>query len=210
MPNKTIYVAEDDLPLYDRAQELSGGNLSSAVAHALRRFVEVEDARRAGLQEITVTVGTPGERSLKSFWGRQIARWFEPDREAHRIVILVVYKTRKGQYAVHRRESAARHPWWIDPATWTDPSVRKEVDEDGASSTHPHPRSRHPWWGDPSAWAGPWPDRRRLKEIMGWDRSTASLEVYADLEGLKAEVPEDLWRMVAEAEGEPPLEVLDI
>ena len=36
MPNKTIYVSDDDLALYKRAQELAG-NLSQAISTALRR-----------------------------------------------------------------------------------------------------------------------------------------------------------------------------
>src|SRR5690348_14808983 len=38
MPNKTIYVADSDLPLYEQAQAMAGGNLSAAIAQALRRF----------------------------------------------------------------------------------------------------------------------------------------------------------------------------
>ena len=61
MPNKTIYVSDDDLPLYQRAQELAGGSLSAALARALRRFVEMEEGRLEGYDEITVRVGhTPG------------------------------------------------------------------------------------------------------------------------------------------------------
>jgi hypothetical protein len=40
MPNKTIYVSEDDLPLFERAQLVSGTNLSSVIVRALRRFLE--------------------------------------------------------------------------------------------------------------------------------------------------------------------------
>jgi hypothetical protein len=42
VPNKTIYVSEGDLPVFQRAQELEGGNLSAAIAGALRRYVDVE------------------------------------------------------------------------------------------------------------------------------------------------------------------------
>ena len=41
MPNKTIYVSDGDLPIYQRAQELAGGNLSSAITTALRRYVDL-------------------------------------------------------------------------------------------------------------------------------------------------------------------------
>src|SRR6187200_2304177 len=44
VPNRTIYVSDDDQPLYQRAQELAGGNLSGAISTALKRYVESEDA----------------------------------------------------------------------------------------------------------------------------------------------------------------------
>ena len=43
MPNKTIYVSDDDLPLYKKAQELAG-NLSSAISIALRKYVGLNES----------------------------------------------------------------------------------------------------------------------------------------------------------------------
>ncbi|GAB3992480.1 hypothetical protein GCM10029992_01520 [Glycomyces albus] len=63
MPNKTIYVSDKDLPLYERAQELAGGNLSKAISTALRKYVETAEGRLEGYQEITVKVGVgPGRK----------------------------------------------------------------------------------------------------------------------------------------------------
>ena len=58
VPNKTIYVADADLPLFERAQELTGDNLSATIVRALRRLVEIEEGRAEGFEEITVRVGT--------------------------------------------------------------------------------------------------------------------------------------------------------
>ena len=44
VPNKTIYVSDGDLPLYQRAQELAGGNLSAAIAP---RSAATSKSRRA-------------------------------------------------------------------------------------------------------------------------------------------------------------------
>ena len=54
MPNKTIYVSDGDLSIYQRAQDLAGGNLSAAISSALRRYVDVEEGRREGYDEIVV------------------------------------------------------------------------------------------------------------------------------------------------------------
>ncbi|MBC8099008.1 MAG: EXLDI protein, partial [Armatimonadetes bacterium] len=77
MPNKTIYVSDDDLPLFERAQALSGTNLSSAIVRALRRFIELEEARQRGLDEITVIVNGEGAHRRKRFLGTRLARRLE-------------------------------------------------------------------------------------------------------------------------------------
>ncbi len=103
MPNKTIYVSEGDLPLYERAQELAGGNLSAAIAMALRRFVEAQEALREGYEEITVRVGLGKGRKLR-FSGVLLGEWkhYTESREDRSRV----YRTPKGKYAVHLQRSS--------------------------------------------------------------------------------------------------------
>lgn len=98
MPNKTIYVSDADLPVFQRAQELTGGNLSAAISRALRRLVEVEEGRLAGWDEVTVRVG-PGGGRLQRFQGVLLADWHRTvggGDEHHR-----VYRTRSGRFAHH-------------------------------------------------------------------------------------------------------------
>jgi EXLDI family protein len=102
MPNKTIYVSDSDLPVFQRAQELTGGNLSAAISKALRRLVEVEEGRLEGFEDITVRVGVaPGK--LLRFQGVQLVDWNRTlsgdaagGQERYR-----VYRTRAGKLAVH-------------------------------------------------------------------------------------------------------------
>jgi EXLDI family protein len=102
MPNKTIYVSDDDLALYARAQELSGGNLSATISTALKRYVEAEEGRREGYDEITVKVGVgPGRKVrfsgvLLGEWGRSTSKTVEVYR---------VYRTLKGKFAIHVERS---------------------------------------------------------------------------------------------------------
>ncbi|MFF5290484.1 EXLDI protein [Paractinoplanes globisporus] len=102
MPNKTIYVSEEDLPLFSRAQELSGGNLSATITSALKRYVEAEEGRREGYQEITVPVGPgPGRRVrftgvLLGEWSRSTSRTVETYR---------VFRSQKGRFVVHTERS---------------------------------------------------------------------------------------------------------
>jgi EXLDI family protein len=99
MPNKTIYVSDADLPVFQRAQELVGGNLSAAVSKALHRLVEVEEGRLDGFEEITVRVGV-GAKKLQRFQGVLLVEWNRTTssggEEHYR-----VYRTRTGRFAVH-------------------------------------------------------------------------------------------------------------
>jgi EXLDI family protein len=80
VPNKTIYVSEDDQPLYQKAQELAGGNLSSAISTALKRYVDAEDARSAGFEDVIVKVGFGAGRKVR-FLGVLLGEWYQSEGE---------------------------------------------------------------------------------------------------------------------------------
>src|ERR1700675_3142820 len=73
MPNRTIYVADADVQLFEKAQVLAGGNLSAAIVEALRRFVEDREERESNFEEITIDVGKI-TRMKKRFQGRLLAK----------------------------------------------------------------------------------------------------------------------------------------
>jgi EXLDI family protein len=98
VPNRTIYVSEGDQELFQRAQELAGDNLSAAITNALKRYVEVEDAREAGFDEIVVKVG-PGSGRKVRFSGVLLGEWMETAGE--RFAHWSVYRGPTGKYAIH-------------------------------------------------------------------------------------------------------------
>ena len=102
MPNKTIYVSDGDLPLYDRAQKLAGDNLSAAISAALRRYVDVEEGRREGFDEITVRVG-PGKGRKIRFSGVLIGEWVNTLQS--RVETFRVYRSRMGKFVLHVERS---------------------------------------------------------------------------------------------------------
>jgi EXLDI family protein len=108
VPNKTIYVSDDDMPLYRRAQDLARGNLSAAISAALRRYVEMEEGRNEGYDEITVTVGTGTGRKVR-FSGLLLGEWAHTT--SSRVEKIRVYRTRTGKFAVHTERS----PEWTSP-----------------------------------------------------------------------------------------------
>ena len=98
MPNKTIYVSDGDLPLYQRAQELAGDNLSAAISAALRRFVDVEEGREEGFDDIIVRVGPKPGRKVR-FVGVLMGEWI--NTSPSRVETFRVYRGRTGKFVVH-------------------------------------------------------------------------------------------------------------
>ena len=107
MPNKTIYVSDDDLPILERAQELTGATLSAAIITALRRLVELEEGKRCGFDEITVKVGT-GPARIKRFLGVPVGEWTSESGSCTETYS--VFRTSKGRYAVHHTTSELEVP----------------------------------------------------------------------------------------------------
>ncbi|MBR8638260.1 EXLDI protein [Streptomyces tuirus] len=183
MPSKTIYVSDGDAALFRRAQELAGGNLSGAIATALARYVEVEEARLDGYEEITVTIGTGARRKarfvgvLLGEWGRQSA--------AGRVEVFRVYRTRAGRYAVH----ADRSP----DVSW----------KSGASAT-----------SGGSGSGGGWRDYLGYlglgEQTWSFVQGEATFDVADSLEELRDKLPEEFYKSIAGADGEPAVEYLDI
>ena len=103
MPNKTIYVSDDDLPVYQRAQDLAGLPLSATISAALRRYVEVEEGRQLGYDEVIVRVG-PGLGRKQRFSGLLLA---ELERTGERTETYRVYRTRTEKFVVHLERSEA-------------------------------------------------------------------------------------------------------
>ena len=102
MPNKTIYVSDDDLVLYTRAQELSGANLSATITTALKRYVEAEEGRQEGYEEITVKVG-PGAGRKVRFAGVLLGEWGRST--AKTVEVFKVFRSQKGKFVVHVERS---------------------------------------------------------------------------------------------------------
>jgi EXLDI family protein len=102
VPNKTIYVADGDLPLFQRAQDLTGSNLSATIALALRRLVDLEEGKLESFDEITVRVGQ-GTGQRQRFLGVLLAEYDRStkDRAEH----FRVYRSRTGKFVVHTEHS---------------------------------------------------------------------------------------------------------
>lgn len=187
MPNKTIYVSDDDLALFERAQELAGANLSAAIVRALRRFIELEEAKERGLDEITVMVNSEGAHRYKRFIGQSLVRWVQPTRNNKGTEVMNVYRTAGKRYALHTRTLPDWKPEFGDPDHAGDPDnwgIGKGIFQKIAS------------WGY---------DWETFKKSGNY-----TLQVFDTIEDLKPQLSDDLYKAVTLAMEGPEIEELDI
>jgi EXLDI family protein len=202
VPNKTIYVSDEDLEFYERAQALAGGNLSAAVSRALRQYVDAEEARQGGYQQVTVRMGSGGDRRERRFSGVLLGEWRHPTAE-RRIERFRVYRTPKGKFALH----TSRMPDW---AAWSDPETW-----------------RGGWHWDWNRWdregaehaAENWRDlkqglketlRREVSRGWSWGPTEEDLDVADSLEELRDKMPAEFYDTLTAQGGRPDVEDLDI
>jgi EXLDI family protein len=182
MPNRTIYVADVDLPIFEKAQKLAGDNLSAAIARALHYFVEREEAKRSGFEEITVKVGKGRPYLTKQFRGRILAKRRIRVQNGTRILTLIVYHTAKGRYAIYTKNTAN---WsdWSQSSKWSRKST-VDWDWDYDSSNYD--------------WSSYFEDDEHR------------LDVYDTLDDLKDKIPEEFYESIVKYMSEEDVEILDI
>lgn len=184
MPNRTIYVTDADLPIFEKAQKLAGDNLSAAIAHALRCFVEKEEAKGSGFEEITVKVGKGRPYFQKQFRGRVLAKRRLHVQNGSKVLTLVVYQTAKGRFALYTKNTP---DWsgWSNKSNWTWKSRNARSDWD------------YDW-----DWDVDWSSCCEDDEHR--------LDVFDTLDDLKEHIPEELYEAILRYINQEDVEVLDI
>ncbi|MGW4968309.1 EXLDI protein [Nonomuraea sp. NPDC004186] len=99
-----IEIPDEDLPLLERAQGLAGGTPAAAISEALRRYVEAEEGRRQGYDEIVIQVAGDERR----FSGVLLGEWGRTGRSG-RVETFRVYRSGKGTFVLH----VDRSPGWV-------------------------------------------------------------------------------------------------
>lgn len=100
MPNKTIYVPDADLTVFDHAQNVSGKNLSATIVQALRYFIKIGEGK--GFEHIEVAEGEKGFYKRKRFIGRELASATVTDGGSSVTTNYTVYETVHGRFAVYK------------------------------------------------------------------------------------------------------------
>src|SRR5260370_38143503 len=181
MPNRTIYVADADLPIFEKAQKLAGDNLSAAIAQALHYFVEKEEAKRSGFEEITVRVGKGRPYLTKQFRGRLLAKRGIRVQKGTRLLTLVVYQTAKGRFAVYTK----------DTDSWSDCSKSSKTSASDWNWDWDYNWSNYDW-------------------SSYFEDNEHRLDVYDTLDELKDNIPEELYESIVRYNNGEDVEILDI
>jgi hypothetical protein len=116
--NKTIYLRDDEVPVWERARELADDKLSPVIVAALRRFIADREAEAKGYGRIVLSFDDAGDHNLpkgKAFYGK----WVLPMEDPYQ------FPTRPGSddlttnhcaVAVSAKGAAVFYRWSEDPA----------------------------------------------------------------------------------------------
>ena len=79
--NKTVYLRDEEVPVWERARQLSGDKLSPVIIAALKAFVVEKEAGVKGFERIEVAYSDADVGGLlrrKAFYGRWIFPYEQP------------------------------------------------------------------------------------------------------------------------------------
>jgi EXLDI family protein len=183
-----------DVPLFEKAQKLAGDNLSAAIAYALRAFVEREEARQSGFDDITVKVGKGHPYIQQQFRGRLIAKRHIKLANVMRILIMNVYQTAKGRFAVYTRNQ----PNW---SGWSQRGPSKK--------SHIVPGKG---WDAGAEVDVNWSEKKQSSYDWSsyYEDIEMRLDVYDTLDDLKENIPEELYDAITRYLRGGEVEFLDI
>ncbi len=135
--NKTVYLRDDEVSIWEKARELSGDKLSPVIVSALRRFVAEKEALPRGYERILLEFDDAHDHNLpkkKAFFGRWIITPEKPlrlrDEDGHEEDVYSVAETAKGAVVVAKyTEDYDRRTGtkvWVYPS-FTDAAANVEI-----------------------------------------------------------------------------------
>jgi len=111
--NKTIYLRDEDVAVWEKAKEIAGDKLSQVIVSALRQYVGENEAQKQGFERIVLEFQDAEKGHLpqkKAFYGRWITSPKQPTRvtdEGDSVYYGAVAETQKGNIVVFEREETS-------------------------------------------------------------------------------------------------------
>jgi hypothetical protein len=111
--NKTVYLRDSEVPIWEKARELSGDKLSPIIVSALRQFVKEKDAQPNGYERILLQFNDALDHNLpkkKAFYGRWLIDLSKPlqlpDEQNYEFDIYSVAETARGGVVVYKHTAS--------------------------------------------------------------------------------------------------------
>jgi len=117
MPNKTIYVSDKDVSLFEEAKNIAGEALSSVITRALREFIARNTEKTKGMKEISLKIGKGDAERESRFIGLSLGKWSGLSDDGVWLLEAQIYKTQKGNIAVHL-QTGAKATLLTNPRLW--------------------------------------------------------------------------------------------
>lgn len=117
MPNKTIYVSENDVPLFEEAKHIAGEALSSVISRALREFVARHQEKAHGMKEISVKIGRHSSQREQRFVGQEVGKWSGFSDDKVWWLDAKIYRTQKENWAILLHQ-ATKATLLTNPKEW--------------------------------------------------------------------------------------------
>jgi EXLDI family protein len=115
MPNKTIYVSQNDVPIFEEAQEIAGEGLSSVIARALREYVVRHQERDKSIREVSVKVGSKGSQREQRFAAAYLGKWKGLSEDKKAWLEATIYRTQKNNWALYLEKKG---PSFLNKKDW--------------------------------------------------------------------------------------------
>jgi hypothetical protein len=113
MANKTIYIADEDLAIFQKAQEVAGESISKVIVQALRQYIIQKDLDGTEFMECEALKGSSrsGLNVEKiRFVGKLLSEATAGDPETLEVYTYNLYSTRKGKFLLQSRMKYADEP----------------------------------------------------------------------------------------------------
>jgi hypothetical protein len=116
--NKTIYLRDDEAPIWERARELASDKLSPVIVAALKKFIAVKEAEVKGFERIEVSYNDADDHNIpkaKAFYGKWVYSPKKPvtlsDEEGEAFDHFAVAVTAKGAVVVYSWHAEREGNW---------------------------------------------------------------------------------------------------